>query len=64
MWDFQSDSTLYDALEGALGKFPEDVADIFLGGEAISHAACWGESLVGCRGLGPPWGEGGTLGGS
>jgi len=37
VWDFQSDSTLYDALEGALGKFPEDVADIFLGASADSY---------------------------
>jgi hypothetical protein len=31
VWDFESDSTLYDAIEGALGKFPADVSEIFLG---------------------------------
>merc|ERR1711963_492007 len=31
VWSFESDSTLGDALEGSLGKFPESIADLFLG---------------------------------
>lgn len=30
IWKFESDSTLGDALNGALGPFPECIADLFV----------------------------------
>lgn len=34
IWKFESDSTLADACQGNLGKFPEDLDGIVLGGRA------------------------------
>lgn len=46
VWDFESDSTLYDAIEGALGKFPADVSEIFLGSAAGGYEESKRDALV------------------
>lgn len=30
MWSFESDSTLADAIEGRLGRFPYSIAELFV----------------------------------
>jgi len=39
VWQFESDSTLKDALDGTLGKFPGSIADLFVSGDIERYEA-------------------------